>query len=53
LLVLVGCSQPEYREADEQVLCHPKTHHAYHVKPGAGDTSFVRRNPSLDALCKP
>ena len=50
---LVACSRsPENAAADEKVLCDPLTGDAYFVRPGAGDTSFVRRHPVMAGLCK-
>lgn len=50
---LVACSRsPENAAADEKVLCDPLTGDAYFVRPGAGDTSFVRRHPGMAGLCK-
>mgnify|MGYP005613556155 CR=1 FL=1 len=50
---LVACSRsPENAAADEKVLCDPLTGDAYFVRPGVGDTSFVRRHPVMAGLCK-
>lgn len=51
-LLLAACGRQENRAADYKVLCDPKLQQAFYITPGAGDTSFVRRNPSLDDLCK-
>ncbi len=51
-LALAGCGRNEdLRMADEKVLCDPATRAAYFIRRGPGDTSFVKRNASLDALC--
>ena len=51
--LLAGCFRnPENAAADERVLCDPLTGDAYFVRPGAGDTSFIRPNKTMAALCK-
>lgn len=52
LMLLVACGRTEYRQADDLVLCDPKTNHAYLINKGMGDTSFTIRNAVLDDLCK-
>lgn len=42
---------PEYRAADDLVLCSVKTGAAYFVRPGDGDNSYVQRMPSIDVMC--
>ncbi len=50
---LVACSRSqENAAADEKVLCDPLTGDAYFVRPGVGDTSFVRRHAAMAGLCK-
>ena len=55
-IALVGLSacgrQPANAAADEKVLCDPSTGKAYFVRPGAGDTSFIKPNAAMDGLCK-
>lgn len=49
-VILSSCSA-DYRMADHKALCDPYLNEAYMVTPGAGDTSFVKRNKNLDKLC--
>lgn len=50
-IALVGCRSEHTSQADMKVLCDLEGR-AYYVQPGVGDTSFVRRTSSADALCK-
>lgn len=50
ILIVTGCGRNEYGEADNDILC--KEGSAFMIKPGAGQTSFVFRTPSLDKVCK-
>ena len=52
VLLLAGCSRNEYGEADNKVLCDPKSQKAFLIKPNVGATSFVQRNANMDDLCK-
>lgn len=52
VLLLTGCSRNEYGEADNKVLCDPKSQKAFMIQPGAGKVSFVQRNTNMDDLCK-
>lgn len=51
MLVLAACDKA-YHEADNTILCDPITGTAFHVKRGAGETSFVQRSPKYDLLCR-
>jgi len=54
LLLLAGCNVGRgagYNQADDTILCNPDTKHAFHVRRGPGDTSFVQRVPSGDKVC--
>lgn len=52
ILLLVGCDRNSlHSQADELVLCNPTTKGAFYIRPGVGDTSFVKRNPSMDIMC--
>lgn len=54
LISFTGCdNRPEYREADGLILCDVTTHHAFNVRPGAGETSFITPLPQADPLCVP
>lgn len=50
--LLVGCGWDSYRAADYQIVCGVETKAAYYVEPGAGATSFLRKSPQFDKLCK-
>jgi len=50
--LLAGCRGASVSQADNQILCNTKGE-AFHVEPGIGDTSFVKRLPSADAVCLP
>jgi hypothetical protein len=50
--ILAGCSRsPQLSQADGQLLCSMNGT-AFYIYPGAGDTSFVKRAPTADALCR-
>lgn len=51
-IALTACGYPEYRQADNKVLCDPKLQQAYLVQPGMGAVSYLHRNPNLDEVCK-
>ena len=51
-VAVVGCDRREYGMADDAILCHPSKKEAYIVQPNAGQTSFVKRNPDMDYVCK-
>lgn len=48
-LLLAGCS-PENRMADGKILCDLDGS-AFHVRPGAGDTSFIKPLPAANSVC--
>lgn len=50
---LVACTRsPENAAADGKVLCDPQTGDAYFVRPGGGDTSFIKPHEVMRPLCK-
>lgn len=50
--VVSACNRANYGQADNMVLCDPMSGKGFFVSPGAGETSFVKRAQSTDALCK-
>lgn len=50
--VVSACDRADYGEADNIVLCDPVRGKGFFVSPAGGQTSFVKRAPSTDALCK-
>lgn len=50
---LAACGRnPENAAADGKVLCDPQTGDAYFVRPGSGDTSFIKPHDVMRPLCK-
>jgi len=51
-LLVSACSDPEYRLADDKVLCDPRNGNAFYIQENVGDTSFVKAAPAMLDLCK-
>lgn len=52
--MLGGCGRSQHIiNRDVKVLCEPTKLEAYYIEPSFGDSSFVRREPVMDPLCRP
>ena len=52
LLALAGCRAETHSQADNTFVCSAKPpYSAFRAKPGAGDITFLERQPDADPLC--
>lgn len=52
LAALVGCRAETHSQADNTFVCSAKApYSAFRAKPGAGDITFLERQPDADPLC--
>ena len=51
-LVLTACSRGQEYPSQSLVLCSLDKKEGYVSSPGAGDTSFLKREKAIDEVCK-